>query len=120
MEENPGNRLKPSTRTRLLARLDAMVGSGRVTSGEAARLRAAADANEFDATITDIRIRHAGGRLDSAVEDGALTRAEAEAFVERIRRGEHSTALRAHLRGLLRAARPGRGGSSTGPAPPHE
>ncbi len=120
MTDRPETQLKPSTRKRLLGRLDAMVRSGRVTSDEAARLRAAADAAEFDTTITDIRVRHATRRLDSAVDDGALSRQEDNAFIERLRRGEHSAALRAHLRDLVNTAHPRRRAPAPDSAPPRQ
>ncbi len=111
MANDPENRLGPRTRDRLLGRLDAMVKSGRVTEPEAARLRTAAGQGEFKSAIGDIRSRHVGTRLDSAVEGGDLTRQEAEAVLERVRAGEHSGALRAHLSKLLPGSR------SPGPAP---
>lgn len=97
--------MRPRTRERLLGRLDAMVKSGRVTETEATRLRAAAEQGEFESAILDIRARHVGTRLDSAVEGGDVTRQDADAVLERVRAGEHSRALRTHLRKLLPGSR---------------
>ena len=118
MRENPESQLKPSTRARLLGRLDTMVKSGRVTSDEAAQLRRAANAGEFDAATTDIRVRHAGDHLDSAMEGGTMTRLEADALLERLRQGEHSGVLRSQLRGLPHRARPRARVPDPDPAPP--
>lgn len=105
MADNPENRMGPNTRGRLLGRLDAMVKSGRVTETEAARLRTATEPGEFESAILEIRARHVGTRLDSAVDRGDLTRQDADAVLERVRAGEHSRALRAHLRKLLPGSR---------------
>lgn len=106
MADNAEKRLGPRTRERLLGRLDAMIKSGRVSETEAARLRTSADPDEFESTIVDIRARHAGTRLDAAVQAGDLSRQEADAVLERVRSGEHSPALRAHVRKLLPGSRP--------------
>lgn len=105
MIDEPKNQLGPRTRTRLLGRLDALVKSGRVTEEEAARLRTAGEPNEFERAIREIRARHVGTRLDSAVRGGNLTRQEADSFLERVQAGEHSPSLRAHLRGLVPGSR---------------
>lgn len=117
MVNDPDNRLGPRTRDRLLGRLDALVKSGRVTDTEAARLRTAAEQGEFESALVDIRARHVGTRLDSAVEGGDLTRQEADAVLERVRAGEHSRALRAHLRKLLPGSRSR--GRTPGPGRPN-
>jgi polyhydroxyalkanoate synthesis regulator phasin len=88
-------------RDRLVERLDLMVESGRVTQSEADRLRAAAGQGEFDEVATGIRARHAGRKLDEAVEGGHMTREEADAYLERMKKGEHIPGLRAQLRKLL-------------------
>ncbi|HEY2437382.1 MAG TPA: hypothetical protein VGH93_09380 [Solirubrobacteraceae bacterium] len=106
MAGNAKRRLGPRTRERLLGRLDAMIKSGRVTETEAARLRTAAEGDEFESAIVDISARHVGTRLDSAVGAGDMSRQEADAVLERVRSGEHSSALRAHLRKLLPGSRP--------------
>jgi hypothetical protein len=87
-------------RRRLLERLDPMVESGRVSDGEAKRLRAAGTPGEFDETVRDIRLRHAGTRLNSAVADGTMPQEEADGLLERLRKGGHSRSLRARLRKL--------------------
>lgn len=87
-------------RKRLLQQLDRKVGSGRVTEQEAGRLRAAGGPGEFDQAVRDIRVRHAGARLDAAVADGSMSLAEADDLLERLRNGEHPRSLRAHLHGL--------------------
>lgn len=96
--------LNPDTsakrRKRLLERADQMAKSGRLTDQEAERLRSAARPAEFDEVIRSIRVRHAGARLDAAVEDGGVTREEANGFLDRLRRGDHSAALRAQVQKL--------------------
>ena len=97
-----------------LERLDQMIESGRVTDREAQRLRAAGTPGEFDETVRDIRLRHAGTRLTSAVADGTMPKEEAGGLLERLRKGEHSGAVRARLRGLRPEDRSGaRGPGST-------
>lgn len=82
---------------RLADQADKMVEAGRLTVEEAARLKTARGAREVDAVVRDIRVRHAGTRLDAAVADGAMSREEADGLLERLRGGEHSRALRSHL-----------------------
>lgn len=84
-------------RARLLDRLDRMVGSGQLTEGEAARLRAAQSEHDFDAAVVAIRSRHAKQRLDAAVAGGQMSQDEADQNLARIRAGEHPRGLRAHL-----------------------
>jgi hypothetical protein len=84
-------------RDRVLARVDRMVSSGRITEDEAQRLRAAPGPAEFDDVIHDIRARHAAPRLDAAVEHGDMDRNEADGLLERLRSGEHPRGLRARL-----------------------
>jgi hypothetical protein len=84
-------------RQRLLERLDRVVRSGQVTDQEATRLRQAESDSEFQAAVAAIRSRHAGARLSAAVEAGQMSQSEADANLERIRRGEHPKGLRAHL-----------------------
>jgi hypothetical protein len=88
----------PKNRERLLERLDHMVRSGQVTAEEATVLRAATNAEDYETTVISIRTRHARARLDAAVEAGQMTQAEANANIERLQKGEHPRALRAHLR----------------------
>jgi polyhydroxyalkanoate synthesis regulator phasin len=92
-------------RDRLVERLDPMVESGRVTQSEADRLRAAEGQGEFDEVAIGIRARHAGGKLDEAVAGGHMTREEADAYLERMKKGEHIPGLRAQLRKLLPGTR---------------
>src|ERR1700679_4183177 len=69
---------------RVLQHLDRMVSTGRVTAAEAERLRGAADVAAFDATLAEIRARHAGPDLDAAVTDGQLTQPEADELLDRL------------------------------------
>jgi hypothetical protein len=84
-------------RERLLERLDRMVASGRVSKAEAQRLRAAKTPSQFEAAEREIRVRHARSRLDAAVEDGSLTREDADDYLNRLRDGGHPRSLRARL-----------------------
>ena len=88
----------PKNRKRLLDRLDHMIDSGQVTADEATELRAATNAEDYEAAVIRIRARHARARLDAAVEAGQMTQAEANASIERLRKGDHPRGLRAHLR----------------------
>ncbi len=86
------------TRQRLLAQLDRMVTSGRVTRAEAADLRAAgSDGAAFDAVIRAIRQRHAAPKLDAAVEAGEMDSEEAAGHLADIGEGDHDRSLRARL-----------------------
>jgi hypothetical protein len=85
-------------RTRLLNKLDRLVDSGRLTSAEAARLRAASNADEFDAVAREISVRHARGDLDKAVAAGEITEDEADRRLEAVQKGEHRRSLRGHVR----------------------
>ncbi len=105
MNDDLENEKGPKSRARILERLDKMVASGRVTETEAARLRAAVDANQFDEAVRGIRVRHAGARLDAAVEGGQMTQAEAAGYLERLKKGEHPRSLRTHLTNLHRRSR---------------
>jgi hypothetical protein len=88
----------PKNRKRLLDRLDHMIDSGQVTADEATELRAATNAEDYEAAVIRIRARHARARLDAAVEAGQMTPAEASANLDQIQRGEHPRGLRTHLR----------------------
>ena len=92
-------------RARLVANLGRRVESGRLTAEEADRLRAASEPDEFETVVRLIRVRHAGTRLAGAVEDGSVSREAADAFLDRLRTGEHSRAIRGHLRWLLAEGR---------------
>lgn len=82
---------------RVLAQLDKMVAAGRITESEAARLRATAGTPEFDAAMGAVRARHAGAQMEEAIRSGEMTQVEADANLERLRRGEHPKGLRARL-----------------------
>ncbi|MDQ2959753.1 MAG: hypothetical protein M3R48_01685 [Candidatus Dormibacteraeota bacterium] len=105
MNDDFENQTGPKSRERILERLDKMMAAGRVTETEAARLRAAAEPEQFDEAVRIIRVRHAGARLDAAVEGGQMTREEAEDSLERLKKGEHPRSLRTHLSKLHRGAR---------------
>jgi hypothetical protein len=94
------NQIGPGRREKLLEGLDRMVESGQVTETEAARLRTAADPDEFENAVRGIRVRHAGAKMDAAVEGGNMTQEEANANLARLEAGEHPRSLRAHLRKL--------------------
>jgi len=101
--------LSPDTsdrrRKRLLERADQMAKSGRLTDAEAERMRSADKPDEVDEVIRSMRVRHAGAKLGAAVEDGSITPEEADGFLDRLRKGEHSGALRAQLRKLRQRSR---------------
>jgi Ni,Fe-hydrogenase III small subunit len=71
-----------------------MVASGRITQEEAARVRAAGESSEFDVAVREIRLRHARERLDQVVEDGRVTKAEADALRERLNKGDDPRIVR--------------------------
>ena len=107
MVDNPGvmnddgdSHTGPVNRDRLIERLDNMVETGQVTETEAARMRGAGP-SEFENAVRAIRVRHAGARLDAAVGAGQMSQEEADAYLERMKNGEHPQSLRAHLRRLL-------------------
>ena len=83
---------------RIIQQLDKMVVSGQVTPEEAERLRKAQGKPEFEAAVPDVRLRHAGERIHSAVSAGQMSQQEADDQLERLRRGEHPKGLRARLR----------------------
>ncbi len=99
--DDGGDHLAPETRERVVGRLDHMVGSGRITESEADRMRSASEPSQFEGAVRDIRVRHAGAKLRAAVESGGMSQEEADAHLERLRKGEHPRSLRAHLRTLL-------------------
>jgi hypothetical protein len=84
---------------RVVEQLDRMVASGRISPDEASGLRAAEGTPEFDAVMATIRTRHARVHTDAAVAAGAMSPEEAEASLERVRGGDHSSELRRRLRG---------------------
>jgi hypothetical protein len=83
---------------RIMQQLDTMVASGRITEEEAEALRAAEGTSDFDAAVGAIRARHAGNQMEGAIASGDMSRAEADAYLERLRQGEHPEGLRAKLR----------------------
>jgi hypothetical protein len=83
---------------RILQQLDKMVASGQVTPEEAERMREAQGKPEFEAAVLDVRLRHAGERLHSAVDAGQMSQREADDQLDRLRKGEHPKGLRARLR----------------------
>ena len=84
---------------RIIERLAGMVATGRITAGEASRLRAAVGTAEFEAVLATIRARHAQAHTDAAVAAGTMTAEDAEASLDRVRHGEHPSELRRHIRG---------------------
>lgn len=96
------SKLDPEKRKRIVENLDRTVASGRFTPDEAARLRAAADPAGFDGVILEVRTRHARTSVAAAVEAGQLSADEADAFLERLSSGEHSSGLHAELGKLRR------------------
>jgi hypothetical protein len=84
---------------RIIERLGGMVATGRITTGEASRLRAAVGTADFEAVLATIRARHAQAHTDAAVAAGTMTAEDAEASLGRVRHGEHSSELRRHIRG---------------------
>jgi len=105
MGDDLEKKMDTKSRKRLVERLDSMIGSGRVTEDEAGRLRAADGPAEFDDVVRDIRVRHATARLDAAVDDGGMSREEADGFLARLRNGEHPHELRGHLAKFRRRPR---------------
>ena len=83
-----------------MASVDKMVGSGRITGQEAERMRAAGSPGEVDEVVREISLRHAGTKLNAAVDDDRLTKVEADGFLDRLRAGEPLKSLQAELRGL--------------------
>ena len=84
---------------RIIEQLEKMVAAGRITPEEAARLRASAGTPEFDAVMGTIRARHAQAHTDAAVAAGRMSQEEADTSLDRVRDGDHSTALRSHIKG---------------------
>ena len=83
---------------RIVAQADKMLEAGRITPEEAERLRATEGTDEFERVVAAIRARHAGAHMAAAVTQGEMTQEEADASLERLRRGEHPDGLRARLR----------------------
>jgi len=102
-----------ASRERLLARVGRMLQSGRITADEAERLRCAVGSSQFNEIVGEIRGRHAGARLDWEVEDGRLTREEANVLRKRVQDGEHPRSPHGLRRG--RGPRSRRTGGLDGP-----
>lgn len=102
MARNPRDHAQLRRGPRLVRRLDKLVEAGRLTEDEAARLRTADD-DGLEGAARAIQLRHARARVGEAVENGAVTRGDADVLLDRLDRGEDPR----FLRGLGR--RPGRG-----------
>lgn len=87
-------------RQRIINGLGKMTKSGRLTEDEAELLRTARDESEFDTALREIRVRHARVHLDVGISDGSLSQNEADGLLDRLRNGEHSGSLRAHVHEL--------------------
>jgi hypothetical protein len=98
MDDQAGRDGLGAEQRRVLQHLEGMVSAGRVTAEEAEGLRGAGDAAAFDAALAEIRARHAGPDLGAAVADGQLTQPEADELLDRLRRGDHSSALHQRVR----------------------
>ena len=83
---------------RIIEQMDKMVESGRITEEEAAQLRATEGTADFEAAVGAVRARHAGAHVEAAIADGEMSQEEADAYLERLRSGEHPEGLRARLR----------------------
>jgi hypothetical protein len=114
MHDDATNDIDSARRRRLVNRLDKLVASGRITEGEAARLRVTKDSGEFDDEVRAIRVRHARTKLGGAVAEGRVSEQEADELLERLRNGQHPRSLRSRLHGL----RAGRRTSLTAPNAP--
>jgi demethoxyubiquinone hydroxylase (CLK1/Coq7/Cat5 family) len=83
---------------RIIAQVSKMLEAGRITPEEAERLRATEGTDEFERVVAAIRVRHAGEHMAAAVVQGEMTEEESDAYLERLRSGEHPDGLRARLR----------------------
>jgi polyhydroxyalkanoate synthesis regulator phasin len=83
---------------RIIEQIDTTVAAGRITEDEAQHLRATEGTADFAAAVGAIRARHAGAHMKSAIAEGEMTQQEADAYLERLRQGEHPEGLRARLR----------------------
>jgi hypothetical protein len=82
---------------RILQQLDKMVALGRITEDEAADLRTATGTEQFEQAVGAIQARHASEQMESAIAAGEMTQEEADAYRDRLRRGDHPKGLRARL-----------------------
>jgi polyhydroxyalkanoate synthesis regulator phasin len=83
---------------RIIEQVDKMVRSGRISEGEAERLRATEGTADFEAAVGDIRARHAKAHMEGAIAQGEMSQEEADGYLVRLRDGEHPDGLRARLR----------------------
>ena len=107
MADNTDRTWPGKEQQRVLRQLDRMVAAGRGTAQEAERLRGARDAADFESVLGEIRARHAGPDLETAVQAGQLTGAEADDLRHQIRQGHHPRGLRGQLRRWSVRRRPG-------------
>ena len=80
-------------RERLRARVDSLLAAGRITTEEAARVRAADDPAELDLFIRAIQRRHATEWVDRQVATGRLDPEAADAMRRRLAAGEDPRAI---------------------------
>ena len=84
----------------LIRSIHTLLESGQVTAEEAAALKARVHDGNHDEVVVAIRVKHADAALSAAVSNGSMTREDADDYLRRLRAGEHSSSLRADLRGL--------------------
>lgn len=85
---------------RVVRRLGEMVRRGRISQEDAERLREAGESGE-DVAL-QLRLEHAKETLAAAVEEGAMTKGDADEVLARLARGEHPRGLRRQLNELRR------------------
>ena len=112
MNPDQANGLDAKRRAQIVAGLDRMVVSGRMTAVEAERIRTAADPGAFEEALRAVRVRHAREQLGVALDDDQLPQEAADEVLERLGKGEHSSTLRAELR-RHGAAKPSTSGTPT-------
>ena len=89
----------PVNEHRIIEQVDRMVASAaspRRRSNVCARAEGSA---AFEEVVAAIRARHAQVHTDAAVAEGRMSQSEADGFLDRVRSGEHSNELRAHIKG---------------------
>ena len=69
---------------------------------EASALASAETEEAREAIMRGIRARHAAARLEAAVTAGDISAGEAERLVDKVRRGDHSSALRRRINEVAR------------------
>jgi polyhydroxyalkanoate synthesis regulator phasin len=82
---------------RIVKQLDKMVARGELTDAEASQLRITEGTPAFEHAMAAVRARHAAERMAPAVAAGEMTQQEADAYLDRIRAGEHPAGLRSRL-----------------------